>query len=130
MGGRTESGSLEMTLLQQYPAAFSAYRKQCRGDRIQPGTYWLWREARPMLAFLVIRVSSVGATRLRYVEAVSMMLARDYRREGIQSLALAPLGNPYEWPNIKPLVEKWLGPVALPIMVYDTYLPGVPAEAV
>jgi hypothetical protein len=81
-----------------------------------------------MLGFMVVRESSVGATRLRHVQAVMLTLARDFRREGITNLAIAPLGNHYEWPEIKLVIDTWLGDLPLPVVVYDGYLPGVQAD--
>lgn len=127
--GRAELGALETELLQRYPAAFAAYGKQCRSGRIKAGQLWLWRESQPVLGFMVVRESSVGATRVRFVEAVALNLARDYAREGIQSIAIAPPGSREEWPNLKPVLEHWLGRAALPCYVYEQYLPGVQAEA-
>ncbi len=126
--GRTELGALESAALQRYPAAFSVYQKQCRRERIETGTYWLWRESTPSLMFLVVRESSVSAARLRFVQSAMLTLARDYGRENIQSLAIAPLGNQYEWPEIKKVIEQWLGQSALSVVVYEKYLPGVQAD--
>lgn len=128
--GRTEVGRLETQLLHRWPAAFATFHKQCRSGRIKPGTFWVWRESKPQLMFAVVRASSVGATRSRYVESVALLLARDYKREGIRSLAIAPLGDSQEWPAFRPLLEYWLGRSALDVLVYDTYLPGVAAEPV
>ena len=127
---RTELGALETELLYAYPAAFAAYRKQCRSHRIQPGMVWIWRESKPWLVFMVVRESAVGATRMRFVQSTVLTLARDYRLEGITSLALAPLGTPEEWPMLKPVVDYWLGLCALPIVAYQAYVPGVLADEV
>lgn len=126
--GRTESGALELALMQAYPAAFAAYRKRCRHGRIQTGGIWLWRESKPMLAFLTVRESSVGATRLRFVQTALMTLARDYPLESIRTLALAPLGTPDEWITLQQVVNYWMGNSALPVAAYTEYVPGVAAE--
>lgn len=126
--GRTELGALETELLNRYPAAFASYSKQCRSGRIKTGQLWIWRESQPMLGFMVVRESSVGATRVRFVEAVALNLARDYQRENIHSIAIAPPGSRDEWPNLKPVLEHWLSRAALPCYVYEQYLPGVRAE--
>ncbi len=126
--GRTELGALESAAMQRYPAAFSAYQKQCRRERIKTGTYWLWPESTPSLMFLAVRESSVGAVRLRFAQSVMLTLARDYGRENIHSLAIAPLGSKQEWPEIKKVIEQWLGQSALSVVVYEEYLPGVRAD--
>ncbi|NWG18377.1 MAG: hypothetical protein HXY41_17270 [Chloroflexi bacterium] len=123
-----EVGALETRLIDRYPAAFSAYRKLCHSGRIKPGAIWIWRESRPYLAFLVIRESAQGSTRLRFLEAAMMALARDYRLYGLESLALTPLGSREEWPLLKPVVEYWLSACPLPVTLYEQYMPGVAGE--
>lgn len=125
--GRAELGPLETALMQQYPAAFAAYQQRCRKGRMKAGEFWLWTETVPRLIFMVVRESSVGATRLRYVQSALLSLARDYPLHSIQSLALAPLGNAYEWPEVRLLVTRWLGNLSLPVTVYDEYRPGLRA---
>lgn len=126
--GRTELGAFETQLLAQSPAAFSAYRKRCQAGRIRAGDFWLWRETRPHLAFMVVRDSSVSATRLRYVQSIIMRLAREYHLEGLKSLAIAPLGSRQEWPEMRPILDYWLKRCALPVAVYEAYLPDVEAD--
>jgi hypothetical protein len=77
---------------------------------------------------MAVRESAVGATRLRYVEAVALSLARDFRLDGIGSIAIAPIGDSLEWPSLKPVMDYWLGRSALPCVVYEKYVPGLKAE--
>ncbi len=125
---RVEVGRLETAILDRYPAANAAYRKQCRAKALRAGEYWMWRESAPMLSFMVVRESAVGATRLRYVQSVMLKLARDYRLEGLTSLAIAPLGTALEWADIRNVIDTWLRRTMLPVIVYEVYLPGVQAE--
>jgi hypothetical protein len=127
--GRSELGALETVLLNYYPAAFATYGKNCRSKRIKPGTLWTWRESLPNLAFLVVRETSVGATRPRFVEAAIMTLARDYRLYNLTSVAIAPLANNLEWMALKPVIDYWLRSSPLPVTVYERYVPGVAVES-
>ena len=126
--GRSEVGPFTTELLNRYPAAFATYNKQCRSGRITAGQLWIWHESQPKLGFMVVRDSAVGATRLRYVDALALLLARDYQRDNIQNVAIAPLGDTAEWMHIKPVLEQWLQPSSLPCTIYETYLPGISAE--
>lgn len=116
---KMEVGALETRLLDAYPAAFASYRKQCLHGRIRPGELWTWRDSQPHLAFLVVRETPQAATRLRYVEAIVMTIARDYRLYGLDSLAIAPLANNDEWPLLKPVLAHWLAACPLPVEVYE-----------
>lgn len=128
-GGRAETGPLETRLHYSFPAAFAAYRKRCRAGRVSAGALWLWRESQPALCFVVARETPAGVVRARYVEAALLTLARDYRLEGIRSLALAPLAPLAEWDALLPLFARWLAASALPCVIYRRYLPGVDGEA-
>ena len=74
-----------------------------------------------------MRDSSVGATRLRYVQKVLITIARDYTLYNMPSLAIAPLGNQYERSEIEALYHTWLKHTALPVVVYQAYQAGVAA---
>ncbi len=117
--GRVEVATFETRLYDAYPTAFASFRKQCNSDRIKPGMLWLWREAQINLLFLVVRESSVGMTRMRFVENAMMTIARDYPLYGLTSLAIAPLGSREEWGLLRPVVEYWLKMCPLPVSVYE-----------
>lgn len=117
--GRIEVGALETRLYDAYPAAFAGFRKQCNSGRIKPGMLWMWREAQQNLLFMVVRESSVGMTRMRFVENAVMTIARDYPLYGLSSIALAPLGGKEEWAMLRPVVEYWLHTCPLPIAIYQ-----------
>ncbi len=117
--GRTELGGIETRLMQIYPPAFAMYGRLCRAGRIKAGELWIWRETKPNLMFMVVRESSVGATRLRYVQSVAIRIAREYPLLGISSLAIAPLGNHYEWDEIRQVLTMWFGKSKLDVTVYE-----------
>ena len=126
--GRAETTPLATALLTRYPAAFASYGKQCQQGKIKPGMTWLWRETKPALAFMVVRETPVGVTRLRYVEAVILALARDYRVDNIRNIALAPLGADHEAEAIREVLDRWLPKSALPVIAYTDYQAGAAAE--
>jgi len=126
--GHIETTPLESALRRAYPAAFAAYGKQCRATRIKSGDLWAWHDSKPPLLFWVIRESSVGAVRLRYVQSILLTLARDHKLMRLQSIALAPLGTPLEWREIQLLVQRTLARSALTVYLYETYTRGVQAD--
>lgn len=120
-----EESPLHTRLAQQHPAAFAAFRKQARAGRISAGECWLWRDASPWLALLVVRHSAPGATRLRYVEQVALHIARDWpQQDGIHTLALAGIGDTGEWPLIRDMLRDWLSGSGLETVVYEEFFPG------
>jgi hypothetical protein len=129
--GRAENGVFETALFARYPTAFASFAKQSRQGRLKPGTLWLWRETQPALGFMIVRDTPYGTTRLRYVEAVAMTLARDYQRDGIHSVAYVLSGAAsYDVGTIKRVLDYWLSKVSLPVTVYEQVIPGVKAVEV
>ena len=126
--GRTEMDDFGMTLMREYPAAFSSYTRQARQGRLQGGALYAWSETKPRLLFLTIRDSSVGATRLRYVQKALITIARDYPLYNINSLAIAPLGNQYERSEIENLYRTWFKNITLPVVIYTEYQAGTAAD--
>lgn len=126
--GRTEIGDFETILLNRYPAPFATHRRKCQKKRIKSGEYWIWRESTPYLMFMLVRESSVSATRLRYVQSIALTIARSYQLEGYKSIAIAPLGSKLERPEINKVLAQWLHKITLPVIVYEDYLPDVPAD--
>lgn len=127
---RTEVTALTQAALRRYPAALASFRKQVRHKPLAAGSVWFWHAeaARPLL-LLLVRESPFGATRSRYVDAVALRIARDYRQEGIRSLAIAPLGQPHELPHIQEALALMLARSALTVVYYTAYLAGVDGEA-
>jgi len=126
--GRTETTPFAMAAMRRYPAAFSTYTRQARKDRQQVGTAFGWNESKPRLLFMTVRASSVGATRLRYVQQIALTLVRDYRLLQLDTLAIAPLGDQYEMPEILRLFENWFAKSKLTVIAYNQYEEGVKAD--
>ena len=126
--GRTENTPFTMAVMRRYPAAFSTYTRQAKKDRQQVGTLFSWNETTPRLLFMTVRASSVGATRLRYVQQIALTIARDYRLYQLDNLAIAPLGDKQEQPEILRLLETWFDKSKLPVIAYREYQEGVQAD--
>lgn len=127
--GRFEGGALPARLMQDHPAAFAAYGKQCRAGRIRPGDLWIWREHTPMLGFIAARLTAAGAVRYRHVEAAALRLARDHHLLGVTAVAIAPLAEGAEWAALLPALDFYLRAAPLPCILYTRLLPGVKGEA-
>lgn len=126
--GRSELDTFSTRLLSVAPAAYSAYLRKAQRGQIKTGSFFVWRETKPALLFLCVRDSAVGATRLRYVQAVCISLARDYKLYQLTSLAIAPTGNAYEAAEIHKLYELWFKSSKLEVVVYTSYQAGLAAD--
>jgi len=117
---------LYTALHDRYPVFVSEHRKRGRGALQPPGTIWTWREGTPWLAALIVQETPQGAVRLRHIEAAMLNLYKSWEYEGLRSLALLRLGEPSDWPAAREIVVHYLN--ALPVIVYEDYIPGRSAE--
>ncbi len=123
--GRLATTPFYTALHDRYPVFVSEYHKQGRAGQLTPGRMWVWPDSRPWLVGLIVRETPQGAARLRFVETALLNLVRDWERAGLRSLALMRLGDEQDWPIIRGLVMDALAPLALPVTVYEAYVPGL-----
>ena len=130
--GQIEMNPVTVALRQRNPVAFSTYEQRCRKEQIQAGDYFIWRDSQPRLMFMAVRESAPGTTRLRHVQSVALSVARDFRLEGIKSLAIAPLfssdNDQLAWREIKKVLEQWFSSSTLTVVVYDQVQQGIQAD--
>ncbi len=128
VNGRLGVSPFHTALHDRYPVFISEYGKRGRAGTLPPGTLWVWREGNPWLAGLVVQETPHAPARLRMVEAALLNLWKDGAREGLTSLALMRFGDDSEWPAVRGLLEESHSRLAFPVIVYDTYVPGLAAE--
>ena len=126
--GQSESRDEQIHLAQNFPAMFSVFKRQARKGKIKSGVVWNWNETTPHFSFWVIRESPFGATRIRYVQSIAMSFVRDYQLYDIRSLALIRPGTPTEYEEFEPILNQWLDPLPIPVVLYETYIKGVKAD--
>jgi hypothetical protein len=117
--GRNELDALIVQLQYRQPAAFSAYGKRTRAGKVKTGEIWVWREAKPALAFLAVRESSTGASRVRYVYGSLASLLRDAALSGWGSIAIAALAPPMEMPALMPVLREVCATTSVDVRVYE-----------
>jgi hypothetical protein len=126
--GRLGLSAFYTAIGDRYPVFVSECHKRGRASTLETGGVWVWNDGQPWLVGLVVRETAQGAARLRYVEAALLNLYQNWEREGLRSLALMRLADDIDWPPIRELIEQYLGPLALPVIVYEAYQPGVYGE--
>lgn len=126
--GRLEVSSLHTTLQDRWPVFVSEYHRRGRAGTLPPGSIWTWREGQPWLLAAIIRETPPGAARLRYIEAVLLNLYKNWRYEGLLTLAMMRLGDDQEWASARDMAAHYLNLMALPVVIYEEFLPGVEAE--
>ena len=120
--GQVEVNPLETALRDQFPVFYSEYRRLGRTGALVPGEWWFFREATPWLLGAVLRDGPNTSTRLRHLEQVLITLRRDWQREGLKSLAIAPLASGPEAAPIRALIVDYLKDGPFPVEFYEEFV--------
>lgn len=125
--GATGKG-LSLEFERRYPELSLDYKERCNKGLVKPGFPYLWEnEATQILNFPTKRHWR-GRSQIEDIEVGLKYLASRYQEMGIYTLALPALGCGHgglEWKEVKPLIEKHLGPISdLEVFVYEPYPPA------
>ena len=125
---------LALSLRKQWPAMYSDFRHYCHQRHPKPGGTWSW--GGPGGARIVALLTQEpprshgghpGRAKLKHVNHALKGLRRAIEAEGYASVALPRLATGVgglEWGDVRPLVERHLGDLDIPVYVYTTYRPG------
>lgn len=134
------SSGLALSLREHWPAMYKDFRHYCQTKHPKAGGIWAWGGAdgrRIVNLFTQDAAYDHGAKPGRAsVEHVNHAL-RELRQlvdaEKFTSLALPRLATGVgglDWQDVKPLVDRHLGDLAIPVYVYVTFQKGVMAAEV
>lgn len=129
---------LAIQLRERLPAMYKDFRHYCQTQHPKSGGLWTWMSADGRyLVNLFTREgayghgSKPGQAKLNHVNH-SLHALRDFvKKEKVASLALPRLAcgmNGLDWNEVRPLIEKQLGDLNVPVYLYVNYQKGVKAD--
>lgn len=136
------SSGLALALREQFPAMAKDFRHFCSQNHPHPGTVWSWSGSGPdghprTIINLLTQEQSEGPgglpgkAKLTHVNHSLKELAALVRKNGYQSLSLPRLATGVgglDWTDVLPLIEKHLGDLGIPVIIYKTFHAGQKAE--
>jgi O-acetyl-ADP-ribose deacetylase (regulator of RNase III) len=106
---------------ERYPDEADAYRDECRAGRLPVGTVmWCLAHDRIILWFPT-KQHWRDPSRLEWIEAGLVSLASFIREDPIEAIAIPMLGcglGGLDWADVRPLIERYLGPIEARVLVY------------
>lgn len=129
---------LALQLRERMPAMYKDFRHYCQTQHPKSGELWTWMSADGR--YLVNLFTQEGAyahgskpghASLSHVNHALHALRNFALKEKVASLALPRLAcgiNGLDWNDVKPLIEKQLGDLDIPVYVYTNYQKGVKAS--
>ena len=136
------TSGLALALRQQYPAMAKDFRHFCSLNHPHPGSVWEWTgsgpdgHARTVVNLLTQEPSDgpgglPGKAKLSHVNHALKELADLTRKNGYKSLSLPRLATGVgglDWADVLALIEKHLGEIGIPVLIYKTYHAGKQAD--
>jgi O-acetyl-ADP-ribose deacetylase (regulator of RNase III) len=131
---------LALQLREQMPALYKDFRHFCQTTHPKAGGLWTWMSADGHYIVNLFTQeaayehgSKPGLASVSNVNHVLHALRNLIQKEQITSVALPRLAcgvGGLDWNEVKPLIEKHLGDLGIPVYVYSTYHKGVKAVEV
>jgi O-acetyl-ADP-ribose deacetylase (regulator of RNase III) len=132
------ASGLALSLREHWPAMYKDFRHYCQTFAPKPGALWAWAGVggtRIVNLFTQAPPPSHGArpgkATIEHVNHCLKALAKVIETEKVKSVALPRLATGVgglKWEDVKPLIEKHLGHLPIPVYVYTTFRPGVQAK--
>lgn len=132
------ASGLALSLRERWPAMYKDFRHYCQTVSPKSGELWTWAGVggvRIVNLFTQEPAPSHGAkpgrATIENVNHCLKALSKVIETENIKSVALPRLATGVgglEWNDVKPLIEKHLGHLPIPVYVYVTFRSGVRAQ--
>lgn len=132
------ANGLALALRERWPAMYKDFRHYCQVSTPKSGELWSWGGAGNVRIINLLTQeappshgSKPGKASVENVNHCLKALRKTIESEKFSSVALPKLATGVgglDWKDVKPLIEKHLGDLAIPVYVYSTYQPGVKAK--
>lgn len=129
---------LALSLRESWPALYKDFRHFCKTNRPPEGDVWSWKGAGgPYIVNLLTQErandsdSNPGRATIKNVNTCLKNLVKEVKQKKIKSIAISKLSTGVgglDWKEVKPLIEKHLGELEIPIYVYETFVKGTNAK--
>ena len=129
---------LALQLRERMPAMYKDFRHYCQTQHPKSGELWTWMSAdgRYLVNLFTQEAayahgSKPGDASLSHVNHTLHALRNFVQKEKVASLALPRLAcgvSGLDWNDVKPLIEKQLGDLNIPIYIYANYQKGIKAN--
>lgn len=131
------SNGLALSLRERWPAMYKDFKHACQVSEPKPGGLWTWGGPGGVRIVNLLtqepphtRGGRPGKATVEHVNHCLKALRKTIDDENFTSVALPKLAcgvGGLDWKDVKPLIDKHLGDLKIPIVVYSTYHSGVKA---
>ncbi len=124
---------LALALRERFPAMAKDFRHYCHQQNPKPGGAWLWAGPERVIINLMTQEPAPsknahpGKATSHNINHALRALRGVLEKQNITSIALPRLATGVgglEWSDVEPLIDKSLGDLQIPVIVYETYEKG------
>jgi O-acetyl-ADP-ribose deacetylase (regulator of RNase III) len=131
---------LALSLRENYPSMVKDFRHYCHTHHPKPGEIFLWggSDGKQIISLMAQEPSESahahghpGKANVKYLDQCLKNLERLAIKEKFTSIALPKLATGVggmDWEDVKPLIDKHLSNLDIPVFVYTKYIKGQAAE--
>lgn len=129
---------LALSIREQWPSLYKDFRHYCQTQHPEEGEIWTWKGAGgPYVLNLFTQdapqdeKSHPGKASEPNVNRALKSLRVEIQNLNLKSVAITRLATGVgglKWELVKPMIEKTLGDMGVPIFVYETYVKGQKAN--
>ena len=129
---------LALAIRQRWPALYQDFRSYCHQSHPKEGELWTWGGADGTRVVQLLTQSPApahshanpGGASLPNVNHALKALRKEIEKEKFTSIALPRIATGVgglDWEEVAPLIEKHLGDLRIPVILYAVYSAGVAA---
>ena len=104
------------------PTMYARYREICDLKELAPGKLWLWRGNQSWVLNFPTKLHWRQPSRLEWIEQGLEKFVAVYERLNIREISFPRLGcgnGNLDWEDVRPLMEKYLRGVRIPVFIHD-----------
>ena len=113
---------LAQAFRKKYPSMFKAYKELCDKNQFSIGQLWIWRGANQWVLNFPTKKHWRYPSKLEYIESGLVKFVANYESRGVREISFPRLGcgnGGLNWDDVRPLMEKYLGDLPIPIYIHD-----------
>ena len=129
---------LALALRERWPSLYKDFRHYCQTRSPDEGSLWSWKGpgSQAIVSLLTQKPplsqgQHPGKATLSNVSHCLKKLVEEVKENSYKSLAITKLATGVgglDWEEVKPLLEKFLGPLEIPVYVYAKYVKNQSGE--
>ena len=109
----------------RYPDMFQSYKALCDEKKLDVGKLVLWKNSSKWVLLFPTKKHWRNPSKMEYIEKGLEKFVENWDRLGANSIAFPRLGcgnGGLDWEEVRPMMEKYLNPLPLQILIYvDNY---------